>query len=307
MVDRLGASSAANHQVRRPRVAGAGRSVRPATASGPTATTTARAVGLDPSRHSTRGLGAGAHPDHTGRETQLGRPGAAQHPVREPLRQGPDAPRRQAGHPEREHPHEEADERLGRLATVLGDHPGEEDLEHLVAERAVHPRRVQPRAQAAVATTDDPARRHEPGRGPAGEGGEATGVEQAAAQARGDPPRVAQRVGQRDEPPLTTHEQPRAERPQREVLDVDPAAHRRVRRVEHLEAAVEEEPVDLVGALPSPDHRLLLEQQHRAPRLSEPVGAAQPRQPGPDDDDVRVHARTVVRPLGVAAPAPGAV
>ena len=101
----------------------------------------------------------------------------------------------------------------------------------------MHPRRVQPLAQAAVRAPDDPARRHECGRGPAGQGGEATGVEQAAAQGRADPAGVAQGVGQPDQPPLAPHEQP-------------------------------------------------------APRLREPVGAAQPRQPGPDDDDVRVHART---------------
>ena len=88
-------------------------------------------------------------------------------------------------------------------------------------------------------------------------------------------------MGELDETAVAPHEQAGAEGPQGEVVDVDPAADRRVGRVEHLEAAVEEEPVDLVGALPTPDDRLALEQDARRPASASRSAHRRPASPAP--------------------------
>ena len=94
---------------------------------------------------------------------------------------------------------------------------------------------------------------------------------------------------QLDETPLAAHEQPGPEAPQVQRIDVDPAPHRRVGGVEHLEAAVEEEAVDLVGAL-APTHGIrCLEHHDREPGVRQHLGAPQPGQPGPHDHDIGVH------------------
>ena len=68
-------------------------------------------------------------------------------PAGELFRQGPDAVRGHPRHAEREHANQQACERLGGLAPVLGEHPGEEGLDHLGAQRTAHPGAVEPFAQ----------------------------------------------------------------------------------------------------------------------------------------------------------------
>jgi hypothetical protein len=55
----------------------------------------------------------------------------------------------------------------------------------------------------------------------------------------------------------------------------------RVGGVVHLEAAVEQHAVDLVGAHPAADHRLRLEQRHLEAGAGQVQGAGQPARPAP--------------------------
>lgn len=96
-------------------------------------------------------------------------------------------------------------------------------------------------------------------------------------------------MGQLSEPPVPAHEQPGTERPQAEGIDVHPALHRRIRRVAHLEAAVEEEAVDLVSALAPTRDPAGLEHHDGAPGVGQHLGAPQPREPGPHDHDIDIH------------------
>ena len=87
-------------------------------------------------------------------------------------------------------------------------------------------------------------------------------------------------------------------------VDVDPAADGGVGGVEQLEAAVDLEAVDALGADPAADLVGGLEHEHVVPRTDQLDGAAQAGQPGPDDDDVGlgvppVHA--AAQPRGAAS------
>jgi hypothetical protein len=98
-------------------------------------------------------------------------------------------------------------------------------------------------------------------------------------------------VGEFDEATLTSHLQTGPEGAQDEGLEVDPALHGGIGGIEHLEAAVEEEAVDLVGAL-APTHGMRrLQHDHGPTGLREHVRTPQPSQPGTHDHDIRIHDR----------------
>ena len=210
------------------------------------------------------------------------------------LRQGPDAVRGHPGHAEREHANQQAREGLGGLAPVLGEHPGEERLDHLGAQRTAHPGAVEPFAQWPVGGRgpgDDPAGCDHGRPGPPGQRGDGARGEQTTAQRGGETTGRPQRVGEFDEATLTSHLQTGSEGAQVEGVDVDPALHSRIGGVEHLKAAVEEEAVDLVGAL-APTHGIrTLQHDHGPTGLREHVRTPQPGQPGTHDHDIRIHGR----------------
>ncbi|MDF3044639.1 MAG: hypothetical protein K0R30_867 [Ornithinibacter sp.] len=99
-----------------------------------------------------------------------------------------------------------------------------------------------------------------------------------------------------NEPACAADEHPRPEGAQVERLEIDPAANRRICRIEHLEAAVEQEAVDLLGALAAADGVLRLDQHDRPAALREASGAAQSSEAGTHDDDVTVHSATLCAP-----------
>lgn len=76
------------------------------------------------------------------------------------------------------------------------------------------------------------------------------------------------------------------ERTHLELVELDHAAEGRVRGIEHLESAVEEESVDHVGTLSPADPVGRLEDDHLAPGASELERAAESGEPRPDDHHV---------------------
>ncbi len=81
---------------------------------------------------------------------------------------------------------------------------------------------------------------------------------------------------------------------QAQGADVDPAAYGGVGRVEELEAAVDEEAVDPVGADPAADGVRRLQHDHLVAGLVQDPRTAQSRQPGSHHQHVGVHAATLV-------------
>ena len=80
---------------------------------------------------------------------------------------------------------------------------------------------------------------------------------------------------------------PGGERAQVERVGVEPAPHRGVGGQQHLEAAVEQEPVDLVGAHAPTDPVGRLEHDDVPSTLDEPQRRDEAGESGPDDHDVR--------------------
>ena len=74
--------------------------------------------------------------------------------------------------------------------------------------------------------------------------------------------------------------------PQVEGRQIDPGAHLGIRRVDELEAAVEEHAVEAVGADPAADRVGGLEHHDVETRRAQQPGRRQPGKPGPDDHDV---------------------
>lgn len=88
--------------------------------------------------------------------------------------------------------------------------------------------------------------------------------------------------------PLASHAHSRGEALQPEPRDIRPSSDRRVGGIQDLEAPVEQEPVDLVGAL-APAHPVVgLEHDHVASGLREARGATEPGEPRAHDDHVGV-------------------
>ena len=206
--------------------------------------------------------------------------------------QGADALFRHAGPAEREHPHEKAREGVRGLARVIGQHAREEGLEHFGAERSAQSGAIPPVAQAGVRAGDQRLC----GRSSAGviqrarataSLGETSPLRRVAGESGG----VAQRMPQLGDAVLTPYPHPDRELSHPERVDIDPPADGRVGRVEHLEAAIEKEPVDLVGALP-PSHSVTrLEHDDLVAGGGHAGGAPQAGQPRSDDDDlVSLHA-----------------
>ena len=98
-------------------------------------------------------------------------------------------------------------------------------------------------------------------------------------------------MAQLDRAILPAHPHADRERPHAQRVDIDPAPHGRVGRVEHLESAVEQEAVHLVGALAAADDLLRLEQHDVLAGLRQAQRAAQAGQARPDHHRVvRLHA-----------------
>ncbi len=97
-----------------------------------------------------------------------------------------------------------------------------------------------------------------------------------------------QGVPEPDQPALGESGDPGRERLQPQPLDVDARADRAVGRVEQLEAPVDQEAVDLVGADPPADVVLRLEHHDVASGGGEVTGAAQPGQACADHQHVGV-------------------
>ncbi len=199
------------------------------------------------------------------------------------------APGRHGRGAEDEHPHEQAREVGRRRPVAVHQHPGEERVEHLGAQRAGDAGLVEGVREGRVGSPGHGLRVGEgPGR-PAGQTGELARVEVAAAQGAAQQARLADGVGHDPQPVGATDEHARAEGLEIERVDVDPAGDGGVGGVEHLEAAVAAEAVDDVGAHAPPDLVAGLEHEHLAAELDEPARAPQAGQPCPHDDDVSVH------------------
>ena len=107
----------------------------------------------------------------------------------------------------------------------------------------------------------------------------------------------AERVGEAHGAAAAVDDDPGRERTQVERVAVEPAAHRRVGGEQHLEPAVDEEPVDLVGTYASTDAVGRLDDEHVTPGLGEPQRRDEAGEAGPDDHDVRgvAHAQAAAR------------
>ena len=105
---------------------------------------------------------------------------------------------------------------------------------------------------------------------------------------------LAQRVAEHRQTVLGAGSDAGPEGLQPEGVDVHPAAYGGVGGVEQLEAAVDEEAVDAVGADPTADHVGSLQHDDVAPGLGQRLRAAQAGQPGTHDHHVCVHASTLV-------------
>ena len=114
--------------------------------------------------------------------------------------------------------------------------------------------------------------------------------------------RLARRVAEHLQAGLGASGDAGPERLEPEGLDVDPPAHRGVRRVEQLEAAVDEEAVDPLGPDPPADGVSGLEHHDVAPGGDERLGAPQPREPGTHDHHVCLHTLTLVNASTTATP-----
>ena len=201
-------------------------------------------------------------------------------------------PGREGGHAAHEHPGEQQRVAVGRAAVVLQQHAGEEAV-HDPAQQAVDARGVQRRT-----TVDVGARARGPR--PARDRGAGAAAGRPSARARRPPGAavptarsvrgtsagLAQRVPQHAQALLGPRRDAGAEGLQGEGVDVDPAAYGRVGGVEQLEAAVDEEAVDPLGADP-PAHRVGgLEHDHVPAGLDQRLRAPQPGEPGSHDHHV---------------------
>ena len=108
------------------------------------------------------------------------------------------------------------------------------------------------------------------------------------------------RIGDAREAAVPADERAALEGPQAEALVVERPPRLGVRREQHLEAAVEQEAVDLVRAHAPARRVAALEDEHLEPGGVQLAGAAQAGEAGADDDDVR-HRR---RPCRTPAPRP---
>lgn len=109
--------------------------------------------------------------------------------------------------------------------------------------------------------------------------------------------RVAERMRQSARAVTGSDDRADPEAVQSQSFDVHGLPQRRVGRVEHLEAVVTEEAVDVVGADPAPDLAFRLKHHNAAPVLFKAPSCPQPGDPRSDDNDVRIH----VAPFGVVA------
>ena len=99
----------------------------------------------------------------------------------------------------------------------------------------------------------------------------------------------------------------RSERLEVECRQVENAGSLRVSGVEQLEPAVEQQPVYAVGAGPTTDRIVCLEQNHIQAMADEAAGSSQPGQPRPDHNDVdpsRQPAHVVLPFGGVSSSSP---
>ena len=170
--------------------------------------------------------------------------------------------------PRHEHPGEQEGEAVGGAAVVLEQDPGEEPVDH-ASQQPVDAGPVQRRtpiesarrsststssrrvAVAAVAPPSVRARRP-------------PGAVVLSPEGGRDECGVAKRVAEHVQAGLGACGDPGPERLEAEGVDVDPAAYGWVGGVEQLEAAVDEEPVDAVGADAAADPVRRLEDHHVA-------------------------------------------
>ena len=93
-------------------------------------------------------------------------------------------------------------------------------------------------------------------------------------------------VGDPSEASVGADDRAALERPEVEPVVVEQRPRLRVGERQHLEAVVEQEPVDDVGPHPAADRVGALEHERRAASRGERAGAGEPGQPGADDDHV---------------------
>ena len=248
-----------------------------------------------------RDLDLSAASSHAGATIRLGhRVTGGGRRARELRGQRADAALGNAGPTDREHAHEEAGEGVGGRTGVIGQHAREEGLEHLGAERAAEPDAVPPFAQRAVRSGDHRLRPQQRGRDPASDGGGIPRRDQPAAQDGGQSGRLTQWMPELGDLVFTPHPHTDRKGTHPQSVDVDPAPDRGIRRIEHLEAAVEQKAVDLVGALPPAHPITRFENDDIVTGVRQPGRASQTGQARSDDDDlVSLHALHDKRPAEV--------
>ena len=192
---------------------------------------------------------------------------------------------------------------LRRVESCVEEHPREkgpeEALHRALREAAVDecPRGRDIRRRVSPAERRDrfmPEADHPPGVG----GGEDAAHERAHA---GD--RSAPGIRHAAEPSLASHQCSRCEWPEIKCAQVERALRLGIRVEQHLEAAIEQEPVDLVGRDAAADCGGCLEQQGGDARRDERARGGQSRQPASDDHDLRLsaHIRETYRTRGAGS------
>ncbi len=196
----------------------------------------------------------------------------------------------------------------GRGGTgVVEEDPGEEALEH-ATQRARQPGGVQGRGEGGVGSRGDRVevtasgpvqQRSQPAQQPR----EVAQVAADAAQGPSEQSRRAQRVSESQQTLLGQGCHACLEGAESQCVGVDPAAYGGIGRVEQLEAAVDLEPVDAIGADAATHVVSGLDDQHLASGADQLGRAAQSGQAGTHDDDVGIHgaASWVAQPRGAAS------
>ena len=291
--DAVGGVSVANHHVCRPFVAGCGRSSSPATASGPTATTTARARTVSPCSTSTSTMPLrGVIPC-----TLAARRTSAPEAVAERASWAGRAPMPASGRPGAPRMNMRT-RRRAKDSDVAprssASTPARNGSSTSRAQRAAEPDAVPSVVKRTIRSGDDGAGSDQHRRDPANERGRVSRGEQPTAERSRQGEWVAHRMPQLDASRIPPHPDPDRERPHPQVINVHPALHGGIGGVEHVEPAVELEPVEHVGALAPTDPVLRLEHDDVESGLRETHRAPQAGQACADDDDVvSVHGPTI--------------
>jgi hypothetical protein len=193
---------------------------------------------------------------------------------------------RQPDGPAREAAPQQGQVAAGGFQPVLQQDPGEKGPEEALHRRLTHTDLPQPFPGGGLGLPQQPVDRRVPG--PGGVGGDRGLVQ-------GRPDRRAQSVqGRRRPAPRVDHPGAAAVDPDRrpgpEPAEVErrqvQVRGARVARVQHLEAAVDDEPVDPFGRQPATDVPARLGHLHVHARRTEPDRRGQPGQPGSADDDL---------------------